>query len=93
MLEESLVGALRLLHANNISFPVTIEEIALLRSSSTSPDRTTPFRLYLMYNKKATWASNKLPSTWKDDQLAGASFFIRIAKVRFVVCATSLPRC
>ncbi|KAI3321597.1 hypothetical protein HD806DRAFT_502974 [Xylariaceae sp. AK1471] len=80
-LEESLVSALRLLHANNISFPVSIEQIALLPSTSTVPDGTTSATLYLMYNKKAIWASDKWPSTWQDDQLAGARLFFHIAKL------------
>ncbi|GAP93197.1 hypothetical protein SAMD00023353_11000060 [Rosellinia necatrix] len=88
-LEESLVGALRLLHANNISFPVSIGQIALLRPSSTSPDGTAPATLYLMYNKKATWASNTWPPTWKEDQLAGATLFFHIAKLLFRLSSLS----
>lgn len=90
-LEESLVGALRLLHANNISFPVSIEQIALLRPSSTSPDGTTLATLYLMYNKRANWASDTWPPTWQEDQLAGARLFFHIAKVRFPGWTISLP--
>ncbi|KAI0427027.1 hypothetical protein F5Y09DRAFT_45581 [Xylaria sp. FL1042] len=88
-LEESLVGTLRLLHANNISFPVSIEQIALLRPSSTSPDGTTVATLYLMYNKRATWASDTWPPTWQADQLAGARLFFHIAKLLFRLSSLS----
>ncbi|KAF2967067.1 hypothetical protein GQX73_g6520 [Xylaria multiplex] len=90
-LEENLVSTLRLLHAKNISFPISIKQIALLRPSSTSPNGTPPATLYLMFNKRATWASNTWPSTWKDDQLAGARLFFHIAKLLFRLSSLS-PR-
>ncbi|KAJ3561514.1 hypothetical protein NPX13_g8917 [Xylaria arbuscula] len=88
-LEESLVGALRLLHANNISFPVSIEQIALLRPSPTSPDGSTPPTLYLMYNKRATRASTTWSPTWQEDQLAGARLFFHVAKLLFRLSSLS----
>ncbi|KAI1330259.1 hypothetical protein F5Y16DRAFT_32881 [Xylariaceae sp. FL0255] len=90
-LEERLTAALRLLHTNNISFPVSIEQIALLQPSSSTPASTESATLYLRYNKKATWASNTWPPNWQDDQLANARWFVHIAKLLVRLSLSSGP--
>ncbi|RYO91426.1 hypothetical protein DL766_009852 [Monosporascus sp. MC13-8B] len=80
-LEESLVTALRLLHAKRISFPVSAEQIELLQPLTSVPDSTTRPTLFLPYNKRATWASDDLPPTWQADQLSDARLIFRIAKL------------
>ncbi|RYO76936.1 hypothetical protein DL762_009598 [Monosporascus cannonballus] len=80
-LEESLVAALRLLHAKGISFPVSAEQIELLRPLTSVPDSTAHPILFLPYNKRATWASDNLPPTWQADQLSDARLIFRIAKL------------
>ncbi|KAI1762462.1 hypothetical protein GGR53DRAFT_501540 [Hypoxylon sp. FL1150] len=80
-LKESLVAALRLLHAKNISFPISAKQIELLQPTQKPSDDTTCPTLFLPYNKKASWASDTLPSTWKDDQLSVAKAIFRTAKI------------
>ncbi|KAI0535509.1 hypothetical protein GGR58DRAFT_441033 [Xylaria digitata] len=71
-LEESLVGALHLLHSYNISFPVSAEEIEFSRRWNDDWGNIESIKLFLPYNEKASWASDELPPTWKADQLSSA---------------------
>ncbi|KAL7619919.1 hypothetical protein AAE478_010466 [Parahypoxylon ruwenzoriense] len=80
-LEESLIAALRSLHAQGISFPVSAEQIELLQPSTSVPGSAACTTLFLPYNKRASWASDKLPPTWQADQLSDARLIFRIAKL------------
>ncbi|KAI1109411.1 hypothetical protein F5Y14DRAFT_456058 [Nemania sp. NC0429] len=73
--EESLVNAIQLLHANDISFPVTSRVVEIevpLRSNYSS--KRSPFKLFLKHNTCASWASKnkRLSPTWKAEEIAKA---------------------
>ncbi|KAI1406137.1 hypothetical protein F4819DRAFT_441704, partial [Hypoxylon fuscum] len=75
-LQERLLTTLRFLHAKNISFPITTRAIAI------QPDRNRGTEmLFLPFNPRATWGSDKLSPTWKEDELAAARGLIHIAKL------------
>ncbi|KAI2615394.1 hypothetical protein GGR54DRAFT_613255 [Hypoxylon sp. NC1633] len=81
-LEESLVAALRLLHAKNISFPISAKQIELLQPSPQKvPDGAAFPTLFFSYNKEASWVSDTLPPTWQDNQLFAAKAIFRTAKI------------
>ncbi|KAI3318786.1 hypothetical protein HD806DRAFT_302640 [Xylariaceae sp. AK1471] len=90
-LEESLIDALRLLHSRNISFPVSVEDIEFSRHWQSDRGDIKTFKLFLPYNKKASWASDNLPPTWKADQLESARSIFFIPKSKLVV--TRSTRC
>ncbi|KAI0095923.1 hypothetical protein F4814DRAFT_453903 [Daldinia grandis] len=73
-LEESFLTVLRLLHAKQISFPVTAEQIEL-----TQPSGSAHPTLFVPYNKGATWV-HKLPSNWQSGQISDAISIFRIAR-------------
>lgn len=81
-LERRLVDAVKVLHANNISFPVSANVIKLVvPPPSEGLDGNSPPKLFLGHNTKAGWATKKLPPTWKADQLASARSLFFIPKV------------
>lgn len=80
-LQERLLTTLRFLHAKNISFPITTRAIAI------QPDRNRGTEmLFLPFNPRATWGSDKLSPTWKEDELAAARGLIHIAKLFSQIC-------
>lgn len=83
-LEGRLIDALKILHSNNISFPVSANVIKLVvPQPSEGPAGNYSPKLFLQHNIKARWANknNKLPPTWKADQLASARSLFFIPKV------------
>lgn len=81
-LEECFVTALSALHKSRISYPISA---AVVRYTSPSAfqlqEDSSSLRLYLPYNKKAAWASDKLSPTWQADQLSHARCLFRIPLV------------
>ncbi|KAI0116357.1 hypothetical protein GGR51DRAFT_574683 [Nemania sp. FL0031] len=80
-LEESLVDALQLLHSHSISFPVSAEEIEFSRRWGDNWGDLKSLRLFFPHNKEASWASDRLPPTWKADQLSSARSIFFIPKL------------
>ncbi|XXG93836.1 hypothetical protein Hte_000085 [Hypoxylon texense] len=76
-LEERFVAALSALHTNRIFYPISAKHVGFLQSSRDSAEP----QLYLQYNSKARWASNKLPKTWQADQLSHARCLFRVVKM------------
>ncbi|KAI1360696.1 hypothetical protein F5Y08DRAFT_348527 [Xylaria arbuscula] len=81
-LEESLVDALQLLHSHNISFPVSAKDIEFSRHWDGDCGDIRSFKLFLPFNKKASWTSDRLPLTWKAEQLSSAKSIFFIPKVK-----------
>ncbi|KAI1270309.1 hypothetical protein F5Y18DRAFT_9824 [Xylariaceae sp. FL1019] len=90
-LEQSLVDALSFLHSHNISFPISTSCIAFSRHRSEKWNEIRSLRLFLSFNKKACWASNRLPSSWKTDQLACAESIFFVPKLLIRLAATPPP--
>ncbi|KAJ8133513.1 hypothetical protein O1611_g103 [Lasiodiplodia mahajangana] len=80
-LEERLVDALQLLHSHNISFPVSAEDIEFSQRWNSDRGDIRSFKLFLPFNKKASWASDRLPPTWKVDQLSSAKSIFFVPKL------------
>ncbi|KAI1270053.1 hypothetical protein F5Y18DRAFT_2394 [Xylariaceae sp. FL1019] len=80
--QQSLVNALHLLHARNISFPLEPDRVEFARSCDAKQGDLQSLKLFLPFNKKARWASSALPPTWKADQLASATSILRVPLVR-----------
>lgn len=80
-LQQSLVGALQLLHSHNISFPVSTSDIQFSRHVNEEWRDIRSLKLFLPFNKKACWASDKLPPSWKADEIACAESIFLIPKV------------
>lgn len=80
-LEENLLGALRLLHSYNISYPVSTDSISFSQPWDEAAVNIESFQLLFRYNQKARWASNKLPPTWQNDELSKARSLFFIPKV------------
>ncbi|KAI1349200.1 hypothetical protein F5Y01DRAFT_192129 [Xylaria sp. FL0043] len=90
-LEESLIGALHVLHSHNISFPVSTKGVKLVQQRGFAWGDLSVARLFLPYNENASWASGKLAPTWKADQLASARSIFFIPKVLCTQPALSCP--
>ncbi|KAJ2996293.1 hypothetical protein NUW58_g1024 [Xylaria curta] len=80
-LQQSLIDALQLLHFHNISFPVSTNDIEFSRHVSEQWRDIRSLKLFLPFNKKACWASDKLPPSWKADQLACAESIFLVPKL------------
>ncbi|KAI1767624.1 hypothetical protein GGR53DRAFT_463310 [Hypoxylon sp. FL1150] len=83
-LEERLISALQILQANRVHYPISVATVKF--TGTNQPN--SPLSLYLPYNKKAEWASDKLPPTWKADQISQARCLFRIPKL-MGRCATT----
>ncbi|KAI0432042.1 hypothetical protein F5Y09DRAFT_167460 [Xylaria sp. FL1042] len=90
-LEESLIDALQLLHSHNISFPVSAEDIEFSRHWDGDCGDISSFKLFLLFNKKASWASDRLPPTWKAEQLSSAKSIFFIPKLLARLGASPKP--
>ncbi|KAI3343731.1 hypothetical protein F4824DRAFT_440887 [Ustulina deusta] len=90
-LQQSLVDALHLLQAHNISFPVSTSYIAFSRHRSEKWNEIQSLRLYLPFNKNACWASDRLPLSWKADQLACAESIFLVPKLLTRLAASPRP--
>ncbi|KAJ2983254.1 hypothetical protein NUW58_g6280 [Xylaria curta] len=71
-LEESVLNVLHVLHSHNISFPVFAENIQLLVPSTYDCRRgdINSLRIFLPRKWRASWASPRLPPTWKANELS-----------------------
>ncbi|KAK5627742.1 hypothetical protein RRF57_003457 [Xylaria bambusicola] len=90
-LQQSLVDVLQLLHSHNISFPVSTSDIEFSRHISEEWRDIKSLKLFLPFNKKACWASDKLPPSWKADQLACAESIFLIPKLLTRLAASPQP--
>ncbi|KAI1317052.1 hypothetical protein F5Y16DRAFT_419941 [Xylariaceae sp. FL0255] len=90
-LEQSLIDALHLLHAHNISFPVSTSNIGFSRHRSEKWNEIQSLRLYLPFNKNASWASDRLPSSWRADELARAKSVFFVPKLLAQLAASPRP--
>lgn len=88
-LQQSLVNAIRLLHSNNISFPLSTGQVEFSRRCGEEWRDIKSLKLFLPFNKRACWASDTLPPSWKADQLAYAESIFFVPKL-LVRLATSL---
>ncbi|KAI2606589.1 hypothetical protein GGR54DRAFT_644204 [Hypoxylon sp. NC1633] len=91
--QQSLVDALHLLHAHNISFPLSADRVQFARSCDADQGNLQSLKLFLPFNKKARWASSTLPPTWKADQLASAASIFRVPQllIRLAAAPTLTP--
>ncbi|XXH01470.1 hypothetical protein Hte_007830 [Hypoxylon texense] len=90
-LQQSLVDALHILHAHYISFPVSTADIAFSRHRDEKWNEIQSLKLYLPFNKNACWASDRLPSSWKADQLACAESIFHVPKLLTRLAASPRP--
>ncbi|TGJ83944.1 hypothetical protein E0Z10_g4798 [Xylaria hypoxylon] len=80
-LQQSLVDALQLLHSHNISFPLSTSDIQFSRHVSEDWRDIGSLKLFLPYNKKACWASDRLPPSWKADEVACVKSIFLVPKL------------
>ncbi|KAI1169998.1 hypothetical protein F4777DRAFT_592276 [Nemania sp. FL0916] len=80
-MESRLVATMRLLHTHGISFPVSMRQMAVCMWIVEGDPDLSLFSLFLWHNENAAWASDTMPSTWQDDQIADARYFFHVAKV------------
>lgn len=92
-LQQSLVDVLQLLHSHNISFPVSTSDIQFSRHVDEKWKDIASLKLFLPFNKKACWASDKLPPSWKADEIACAESIFLIPKVTSSGPMTSYLSC
>ncbi|KAH8163357.1 hypothetical protein CIB48_g4894 [Xylaria polymorpha] len=90
-LQQSLLDVLQLLHSHNISFPVSTSDIEFSRHINEKWRDIKSLKLFLPFNKKACWASDKLPPSWKADQLACAESIFFIPKLLTRLAASPQP--
>ncbi|KAI1419156.1 hypothetical protein F5Y12DRAFT_721048 [Xylaria sp. FL1777] len=90
-LQQSLVDVLQLLHSHNISFPISASNIQFSRHINEKWWDIKSLKLFLPFNKKACWASDKLPPSWKADQIACAESIFLVPKLLTRLAASPQP--